>query len=511
MLIFTMAFIGFASPFTHADNSSTCQLTNEAILRQQDALHVGQGYDARSLDPHAANDTVSSRVIKQIYETLVNQNDNIEIEPGLAESWTRIDDVTIEFKLKKGVKFHNGEEFTSNDVKFTLLRGIESPSVGHVLWEIDPNKIKIVDDYTIQIATKEPDSSILANLAHAAGSMLNEKAVTEAGDDYGQNPVGTGAFKFDIWNIEDSIELVKFNDYHDEPAKVERVVFKNIPEDTDRFDEFKNGKLHIAYDISPDDIQKLEDKDEVTVQRSQSLSATYIGFNTQKEPYNDIRVRQAINYAVDMDMIVETVMKGAAQVASGPLGPSVWAYNDSLEPYEYNVKKAKQLMKEAGYPNGLKTSIWVNDNQQRINIATIVVEQLKEIGIEAEIEVVEWGVYLDGTADGKHDIFLLGWVTVNGDPHYGLYSQFHSSQFGYLGNRTLYSNKKVDELLDKGKSEADPEIRKKYYLEVQEIIREEAPWIFSWTIDNINGVRNNVKGFSQHPSGYHQLSGVYLE
>jgi len=483
----------------------------ERIITQADVLQVGQGADANTLDPHATSDIPSSRVMSQIYDTLVNQNENMEIEPGLAKSWRYIDDFTIEFKLKEGVKFHNGEEFTSKDVKFTLLRGVESPYIGHIIGQIDPNGIKIIDDYTIQISTNEPYPPMLVNLAHIAGSMLNEKAVTEAGYDYGMNPVGTGAFKFDTWNMGDSIELVKFNDYHGEKAKVERVVFKNIAQYISRLDELEKEKIHIAYDISPSGIKRIEEHDQITLQRSPSFSTTYIGFNAQQEPYNDIRVRQAINYAVNMDMIVETVMQGAAEVASGPLGSSVWAFNQSLKPYEYDIEKAKTLLSEAGYEDGFKTNIWVNDNQQRRDIASIVAKQLNEIGIDVEIKVVEWGEYLYGTADGKHDMFVLGWVTVTGDPDYGLYSLFHSSQFGAMGNRTFYANEKVDKLLDKGREETDSKTRKTYYLEAQEIIREEAPWIFAWTTENLVGIRNNVKGFTQHPSGQHKLFRINLE
>ncbi|MBU5674952.1 glutathione ABC transporter substrate-binding protein [Alkaliphilus sp. MSJ-5] len=515
MLIFTMVFIGFAVPFAYADAPSTWAKDTiseaESILGQTDVLHVGQGFDPRTLDPHNTNDTPSPRVMEQIYETLVNQNEDMEIEPGLAESWKYIDDVTIEFKLKKGVKFHNGETFTSKDVKFTLLRALESPYVGHVLGEIDPNGIKIIDDYTIQIVTTEPYAPILMHLSHTAGSMLNEKAVIEAGDDYGFIPVGTGPFKFDLWITGDSIELTKFNDYHGEGAMVERVVFKNIAEAQRRFNELKNGQIHIAYDILASDIKRIEENKELTLYRDTNLTTSYIGFNVQNKPFDDVRVRQAINYAVDVDLIIEAAMEGVGQQSNGPLGPNVWGSNQELQTYEYNVEKAKELMKEAGLENGFKTSIWTNDNKSRMDIAEIVQNQLKQINIEAEVKVVEWGAYLDGTANGEHDMFILGWSTVIADPDYGLYPLFHSSQFGDAGNRTFYANAKVDELLDKGRVEIDPEIRKAYYLEAQKIIRDDAPWIFLNIGENLTGTRSNVKGFSQHPTGHHQLSGVYLE
>lgn len=168
-------------------------------------------------------------------------------------------------------------------------------------------------------------------------------------------------------------------------------------------------------------------------------------------------------------------------------------------------------MAEAGYADGFKTTIWTNDNQQRMDIAEIVQNQLKEIGIEAEVKVIEWGAYLDGTANGEHDMFILGWVTVTGDPDYGLYALFHSSQHGAAGNRTFYSNARVDELLDTARGTADPAAREAAYKEAQEIIRDEAPWIFTWTGEDLTGTRSNVKGFTQHPAGHHKLAGVYFE
>lgn len=476
-------------------------------------LIVSQRSDAVVLDPHANNDNASSRVMRQIYETLVNQNENMELEPGLAESWEKIDDLTFEFKLKKGVKFHNGEELTANDVAFTLKRALGSSHVSHIVGAINPEGIEVIDPYTIRISTYEPFAPLLAHLAHTASGILNEKAVTEAGDDYSQNPVGTGPYMLSNWVVGETIELVRFDDYHDEEnkGKIEKIIFKAISEDGNRTIELETGGVDIAYDISATDVDRVENSDQLQLIRDMNLSTTYIGFNTAKEPFNDVRVRQAINYAIDMDLIVEAVYLGTGEPSKGPLGPNVWASNRNLKPYEYNLEKAKELMKEAGLENGFKTTIWTNENQQRMDIAEILQNQLREINIEAEVNVMEWGAYLEGTAAGEHDMFILGWVTVTGDPDYGLYPLFHSSTHGDAGNRTFYSNERVDELLDLARVNVDPEIREKAYMEVQEIVRNDAPWIFTWTGEELTGIRNNVKGFKNHPAGHHRLWSVYFE
>lgn len=471
-------------------------------------LIVGQGADPKSLDPHGTNDQPSSRVSKQIYNTLVNQNENMEAEPGLAESWEISDDGVYTFKLREGVMFHNGEELKASDVAFTLKRGVESTHVGHIIGMLDPEKIEVVDDYTIKLGTKEPFAPLLAHLAHTATAILNEKAVEEFGEDYGQNPVGTGPFKFENWVSGDSVTLARFDDYFEGPAKVEKITFRAIPENTNRTIELETGGIHIAYDIPPTDVTRVEENSDLLLERNMNLSCTYIGFNCEKEPFNDPKVRQAINYALDMDNIVEAVYQGVGKPASGPLGSLVWAANTNLEPYGYNIEKAKELLAEAGYPDGFSTSIWTNENKQRTDIAEIAQNQLKQIGIDVKVEQLEWGAYLDKTAAGEHDMFILGWVTVTGDPDYGLYPLFHSSQHGDAGNRTFYTNEEVDKLLDLGRTSVDEKERENAYMAVQEIVREDAPWVFVWNGEDLTGLRNNIEGFKNHPAGHHKLYNV---
>lgn len=489
--------------------------SNQAVDTPTDSkpLIVAQRSDAVVLDPHANNDQASSRVMRQIYENLVNQNEKMELLPGLAESWEQLDELTYEFKLKEGVKFHNGEELTANDVAFTIKRALGSSHVAHIVEAINPNGIEVVDPYRIRIATTEPFAPLLAHLAHTATGILNEKAVTEAGDDYSQTPVGTGPYKLLNWVVGETVELVKFEEYHDEAKmpKIEKIIFKAISEDGNRTIELETGGIDIAYDIIGPDVDRITNAPDLNMVRDMNLSTTYVGFNVGKEPFDDIRVRQAINYVVDMDLIVDAVYLGTGEPSKGPLGPNVWASNRNLEPYGHDIEKAKELMKEAGLENGFKTTIWTNQNQQRIDIAEILQNQLKQIDIEAEVSVMEWGAYLAGTAAGDHDMFILGWVTVTGDPDYGLYPLFHSNTHGDGGNRTFYTNEQVNELLDLARVNADPAVREASYKEVQEIVRDEAPWIFTWTGEELTGIRDNVKGFQNHPAGHHKLWTVYFE
>lgn len=491
-----------------AQDNKTGASTEPAV--KQDLI-VAHGADAKSLDPHATNDQPSSRIMKQMYETLVVQDENMDIQPGLAETWEQLDDTTFQFNLRKGVKFHNGEPFKASDVKFTLLRAIDSPNVGHIVGAIDPEKIEIVDDHTIKIGTKMPFAPLLAHLAHTGSSILNEKAVTDSGENYGQNPVGTGPFKYESWANGDNVVVVVNEEYYGEKPAIGKITFRAIPENTSRTIELETGGVHIIYDVDPNDVNRVNDNDELVLIRDKNLSTTYIGFNCEKKPFDDVRVRKAINMALDTKTIVDHVYRGTGYQAKGPLGPNVWGSNQNLKPYEFDVEAAKKLLAEAGFPDGFKTTVWTNENQQRMDIAEIMQNQLGKIGIEVETKVMEWGAYLDGTAAGEHDMFILGWVTVTGDADYGLYALFHSDMFGDAGNRTFYGNKKVDELLELGRTSTDLKKREAAYHEVQEIINDEAPWVFTWGGESLSATSKKVKGFKQHPAGHHVLKGVTLE
>ncbi|QIK69834.1 glutathione ABC transporter substrate-binding protein [Erysipelothrix sp. HDW6C] len=480
----------------------------------KDTLTVASSADAVTFDIQNTNDQATTRVARQMYEPLIQQNDALELVPGLAESWTALDDTTYEFKLKKDVKFHNGEPFTAKDVEYTMKRAAESEQIGHIVGELDVSKIKVVDDYTIQLGTKEPFGPFLTHLAHPATAILNEKAVTEGGEDYGTNPVGTGPYKFASWIAGSEINVERFEDYHGTPGATEKIKFKVIKENSVRLISLETGEIDIAYDIAPSDIAKVEENKDLTMLKDPNLSTGYIGFNVQSDtPIKDVKVRQAINYAIDVDAILSTVYQGVGSKANGPLNHLVFGADKNPLGYEYDVEKAKALLTEAGYPTGGFTlKLYVGDNNaQRIAIAEIVKEELSKLGITVEITQLEWATYLDATGKGEHDLFILGWTTITTDADYGLYPLFHSSEFGKAGNRSFYKNERVDELLDKGKSTVNPDERLAIYKEAQELISVDAPWIFVNDGENDTAISNKVKGFAHHPSGSHFLSGVSVE
>lgn len=477
----------------------------------KETLVVGVNADAVTFDIQSTNDAPTTNMSKQIYNTLIKQTEDLELVPALAESWEKIDDTTYEFKLREGVKFHNGETLTAADVAFTMERAKTSEQIGHIVGELDVTKIKVVDDTTIQLGTTEPFGPFLTHLAHPTLGILNEKAVTEGGEDYGTNPVGTGPYKFVNWEAGTEVNLERFDDYFDTAGASPKIKFRVIKENSVRLISLETGEIDIAYDVAPADIAKIEGNDDLVLARDKNLRTEYIGFNVQSAtPVKDVKVRQAINHAINVQAILDTVYQGVGSPAKGPINELIFGSNQDLEAYDYDLDKANALLTEAGYPGGgFTVKLYVGDNNaQRTQVAEILKEELGKIGITVEITQLEWATYLDATGKGEHDMFLLGWTTVTTDGDYGLFPLFHSSQFGKAGNRTFYSNARVDELLQAGRVGKTNEERIAAYKEAQEIIRDEAPWVFFLYGEDVVAYSKRVTGFKLHPTGTHYLSGV---
>ena len=474
----------------------------------KDTLVVAQGADVKSLDPHASNDNPSSRVRVQIYDRLVQLDDNGVPQPMLAESWERPDDTTTIFHLRKGVKFHNGDEMKASDVKFSLERALKAPEIFYIIEGI--NGIEVLDDYTVKVTTEKPMAALLNNLSNGTIAILSEKATTEAGEGFGQHPIGTGPYKFVSWQSGDKITLEAFPEYWQGTPSIKNVVFKSIVEETNRTIGLETGELDVVYDILGMDKVKLREDERFTFIEEPQLALTYLGFNLKKEPYNNPKVREAISYAIDQKPIIDTVFLGAAEPANSILGKNIFAYYD-VEKFTQDIEKAKALLAEAGYPDGFKAKIWVNDNPVRRDTAVILQDQLKQIGIDLAIETVEWGAFLDGTARGDHEMYLLGWGTVTRDPDYGMYELISTATMGAAGNRSFYSNPTVDKLLEEGRTELDPEKRKAIYKEIQEIIRKDIPmYMIIYPLQNVV-TQKNIKNFKLDSAQSHKIYGVIKE
>lgn len=534
LLTFTLALVlaacagGNDSEDTSTDSGDTGTETNTDSGTTEEAaaggdLIIAELSDASSLDPHGSNDVPSSNIQSNLYETLVNRDANGELVPGLAESWTQVDDLTWEFKLKQGVTFHDGEAFNADAVKasFDRLLDPEVASPRAFLFEM-VTEVKVVDESTVQFVTEYPFSPLLAHLTHNGGSIISPKSIEEdyaameadssvkAGSVIGTNPVGTGPFKFESWTPGTEIKLVKFAEYAGTPAHIDSVTFKVVPESATRVAELQSGYAHIIGAVEPGQVANVNSFDGASVLETASSSLTYLGFNTEKEPFNDPKVRQAISKAIDRPTLIEGIYEGFGIPAISPLAPGIFGYTEDVTSMAYNMDEAKALLAEAGYADGFKTTIWTNDNPARQQVAIVLQEELKKLNIQAEIEVMEFGSYLEKTAAGEHDMFILGWSNPTGDADYGLYALFHSSQHGDPGNRSFYTSEKVDELLENGRREADPTAREAIYKEALQLISDESPMAFVLHPYTLTGVSDKVSGFNVGTDSIYQLRDVKI-
>ena len=510
-------------------------------------LVISEASDIVSLDPHGNNDVPSSNVRNNIYESLTYLDGDMEVQPRLATDWEEIDDTTWEFTLKEGVTFHDGTEFNAEVVKANLERVID-PAVASprmFLYEMVTG-VEAVDEYTVQITLEYPFAPILAHLAHDAGGMISkdvidadyEAALSDAGeemsvDEYyelreeggeeheeiadaiteetgnyiADNPVGTGPFEFESRAPGEEVVLAKNGDYHDEEnsAQLHTVKFIVVPETAARLAEIETGASHIAGGAEPTNIDRMEQHDATEVDLTPSLGLSYVGFNVEKEPLDDPLVRQAISYAIDREAIIEGIYEGVGTPAEGPLAPGVFGYDEDVSGITYDLDRAKELMEEAGQEDGFEIEILTNDQPQRVDTAIYMQEALAELNIDVSVQQLEWGAYLETTAQGDHDMFVLGWSTVTGDADYGMYALLQSSMHGDPGNRSFLSNDNVDELLEAGRTETDPDARQEIYSELQEELVDVAPMIYIHHQDFVTGVNSNVENFEIDALGIYQL------
>ena len=324
--------------------------------------------DASSLDPHGANDVPSSVVQENIFETLVQTDENNEIISGLAESWEAVDELTWSFKLQEGVTFHDGEAFNAEVVKMNLdrIRDEELGSPRANLFAMITN-VEVVDEYEVEITTEYPFSPLLSHLSHNSGGMISPasieadyEAIANGGDPFSvvsENPIGTGYFKFDSWNAGSEIRLVKNEDYWGDPANVDSVTFRVVPDSQVRAADLETGNVHIIDPVQPNEVARIENSGVASVLRTPSSSLAYLGFNVQKEPFDDPLVRRAISYAIDREAIISGIYEDYAIPAIGPVAPGIFGYTDDIDTIEYNMDEARSLLAEAGMEEGFTTTI----------------------------------------------------------------------------------------------------------------------------------------------------------
>lgn len=475
----------------------------------KDTLIWGQGADVTSFDPHIGKETPAVAVTDQIFDTLTTLDEDGEVQPLIAESWEKISDTEYEFKIRKGIKFHDGTEVTPEDVKFSLDRAINSKYVSYIVNFID--KVEVKDDDTVVVTTKAPYAPILRNLAVPFAAIVPKHYVEEVGDsEFALKPIGSGPYKFVSWQKGSNVKLEAFDDYFNGKPETAHLEMRVIPEAAQRTIALETGEIDIAYDIQANDVNKIQDNDQLKLEEKSGYTCWYISFNMNKPPFDNKLVRQAIRHAIDVPTIIEALLYGAGQPAGDLIAPGVFGYAGD-PPYDYDVDKAKELLKEAGYEDGFECTLWVNDNQTRIEICQAVMDMLKKVNIKCNVEIMEFGSFIEKTSNGEHDMAFFGWTTSTGDADYSYYSLIHSSQQGAPGNRSFINDKEADKLIEEGRSTVDPDARKEAYKKLEAILQDESPNapIFYSTINA--GLNAKVEGFVLDPNGYHKLEKVKVK
>ncbi len=477
--------------------------------------------DSVGLDPGRETDGESFYIADNVFETLVEfKPGTTEVQPCLAKSWTVSDDgLEFVFKLEENVKFHDGTDFNADAVVFSIERQFKKDHPFNNLgpWQywgyMDMDNIiesvEAVDAYTVKFTLKRKEAPFVANLAMNFAAIVSPAAVEKSGEDFRSNPVGTGPFKFVSWQKDDNIVLERNDDYWREKAYLDRLIFKVIPDATARYLALKKGEVDIIDFPSPEDLEDVNSNPDIKVIQQAGLNVGYLAMNCDTEHFADVRVRQAVNYAID---------KGeTGTAATNPIPPGMWSYNKSLKGYKTNIEKAKKLLAEAGYPDGFDTNIWAMPVSRPYNpngrkVAEIMQAQLAKVGINAEIVSYDWGIYLDKTADGEHEMALLGWTGDNGDPDNFLNVLLSSTAAEKpAGNISFWRNEEFTDLIAKAKEDSNYSSRVKYYKKAQVIFEKECPWVPIAHSLVTEPMKKTVMGFVLYPTGKRVFRKVWIK
>ena len=434
-------------------------------------LTMAQKAEIKTLDPQKATDSVSRSIIKLINQTLVYIDNEGNIVPELAQEITKVSPKETLIKIKNDIKFSNGETLTIDDVLFSLERAKASPKMSQDLYMIE--SFEKVDDRTLKINTLYDAGNLLHKLASGGVAIVNKKAFEEDEN----NIVGTGMFKLKEWVAGEKLVLERNEFFKDSKSNIDTLVVKFVPEANSRMIMLETGEIDLARDLLPLDFKKLSEDTKFTTVEVETPSNMFLGFDLRNELLADKRVRQAIAYAINNEDLVKTVFNGSASVATSPVPKITTGHNENSNNYPQNIEKAKQLLAEAGYPNGFNIELFVSEDNQRIDMAVIIQDNLKKIGINAEIKTFQWAAYVSTIENPNiiKPLFIMSWNISNDDPDEVLYPLYHSSQIDAHTNVVFYKNEKFDNLISEARETTDKDKRMKLYEEAQDIIQEDLP------------------------------------
>lgn len=517
LIVLVIILLGCAAPSTGPGGqpAAPIQPTKPAAVApvRGGTLRFGLDSDLTTMDPHMSTAAVDRRVYQSIYNPLVRLEKDLTIKPELAEKFEFTDPTTLVLTLRKGVKFHDGTDFNAKAVKVNFDRILNPDTKSPRATEIGTVKeVTVVDDFTIKLTLKNPDAALLAQLTDRAGMIISPAAIEKYGKDLARNPVGTGPFQFVEWVTGDHLSVKKFDGYWEKGEDgqplpyLDGVIYKPVTDATVRLTSLKTGTLDFIQAVAAKDVPALRTQKELVYSEVPGMEYQGLSINNKKPPFDKLEVRQAVAMAVDREALVKTILFDTAAPGQGPIAPSSWAYDPSVNVFKRDPAKAKELLQKAGLTLPVKFSCYVVNTPDGITFAQAVKEQLAEAGFQEELELLEFGTALAKYNNFEHTCFQIGW-SGRPDPD-GNTTSFLKTGGGL--NRDQYSNPKVDELLDKARAVYDQAERKKLYTEALRTAVNEVAIVYLYWPLNIKVYSPRVNGFVHVPDGMERFKAVWL-
>jgi oligopeptide transport system substrate-binding protein len=471
--------------------------------------------DPPTLDPAEATDLTSAAVIRQVFDALLELDDRLRPVAALAASWmVSTDQRVYTFRLRSSVRFHNGRGLRAADVKYSFERAARGKrpwvfekitGARDVIAGRTPEiaGIRVVDDLTIEIRLDRPFPPFLYLMAYDAASVVPREEADKRGAGFASHPVGTGAFRFVSWRRDDQVVLERFPEHFRGPAPLDRVVFRIIPAEITRFNEYRAGQLDLT-DIPTGQCQSVQRDRELRgdVAIWPTLGTHAVRFNVERPPFNELRVRRAIAHAIDPSIVVDRLLERCVAPARGILPPALPGYNPDVKRLALDRELSRRLLAEAGHAGGKglnPLAYHFNTTETNQRIAELLQAQLKEIGIALELRRLDWAAHLKLVDQGTAGFFRQAWIADYPDPENFLTVLFHSRNVGAPGNTSRYRNPKVDRLLDEADVMAPGRPRDARYHEAEQIIIDDAAWVSLYHYSSRALVKPYVKGLERSP------------
>ncbi|OON40907.1 glutathione ABC transporter substrate-binding protein GsiB [Izhakiella australiensis] len=471
-------------------------------------ITVAVGSNFTTLDPYDANDTLSQAVAKSFYEGLFGFDKDMKLENVLAESYqASADGLTYTIKLRSGVKFQDGTDFNAEAVKANLDRA-SNPDNHLKRYNLFKAvaKTEVLDQNTVKVTLKQPFSAFINTLASPVAAMISPAALKKYGKDIGFHPVGTGPYQFDTWNQTDFVKVKKFAGYwHQGYPKLDSITWRPVVDNNTRAAMLQTGEANFAFPIPYEQAPLLEKSNKVDLVTTPSIMQRYISLNVTQKPFDNPKVREALEYAINRQALVKVAFAGYATPASGIVPPAI-QYSQSYPATQYNPAKARELLKEAGFPNGFTTTLWSSHNHSTAQkVLQFTQQQLAQVGIKVQVRAMDAGqrsaeVEGKGQKESGVRMFYTGWSASTGEANWALTPLFATTSWPpAIFNTAFYSNKQVDQDLDDALKTTDSAKKAALYKDAQDRIWNDHPWIPLVVEKLVSAKSKNLSGFYVMP------------